>query len=199
MYNLQQWGGGVWMYFWGVRDGSQQNPLLRGHSAALRTCRMCKNFGARKKLTARTLFFSVFLVGVSRSCAVGVWGTAGDLGWKRVFQLDTFHGCFGKRWWKLGGLNCPFTPPHPPLWGSSRCQSKQRRRGRASPSQHRMSPVSLALTSVKTSLPQSFAAALPLQVRSMTPQHRATRGENVPMWQKEGEIKGRVGMKMISC
>lgn len=77
--------------------------------------------------------------------AVGVWG-AGDSGWKGVFQLDTFHGCFGKQWWKRGRLDGPFLP-----LGSLRCQSKQRKRGRASLVQYRMSSVYSVLTSVKTS------------------------------------------------
>lgn len=86
----------------------------QGQSAALRTCRMCKTFlsrrrGRKKNPDQRTI--SVFPEGVSRSYAVGAWGTAGDSGWKGVFQLDAFHGCFGKRWWKPGEVKLPVPPP----------------------------------------------------------------------------------------
>lgn len=87
----------------------------QGQSAALRTCRMCKMFrseaGAKKKKSRPIVHFSVFPEGVSRFCAVGAWGTAGDSGWKGVFQLDAFHGCFGKRWWKPGEVKLPVPPP----------------------------------------------------------------------------------------
>lgn len=97
--------------------------------------------------------------------AVGVWGV-GDSGWKGVFQLDTFHGCFGKQWWKQGRFDGPILP-----LGSLRCQSKERKRERASLVQHRMSSVYSVLTSEKTSLPQNVATVLLLQVHSKTAAH----------------------------
>lgn len=64
----------------------------------------------------------------------GVRG-AGDSGWKGGFQLDTFHGCFGKQWWKQGRSGSPFLP-----LGSLRCQSKKQKK--ESLQQYRMSSAS---------------------------------------------------------
>lgn len=102
---------GVWMCFWGVCNGSQQNPFTGSVCGAAYVQNVQKCFGGRKKKTWPLVHFSVFPEGVSRSCAVGAWGTAGDSGWKGVFQLDAFHGCFGKRWWKPGEVKLPVPPP----------------------------------------------------------------------------------------
>lgn len=119
---VQNWR--VWMFFPGWWRRRQRCGVMvanrihsQGQSAARRTCRMCKMFRSeagskkKKKESWPLVRFSVFPEGVSRSSAVGAWGTAGDSGWKGVFQLDAFHGCFGKRWWKPGEVKLPVPPP----------------------------------------------------------------------------------------
>lgn len=87
---------------WGVCVMVANRTHWQGQSAALRTCRMCKSLGARRG-PRPLVHFSVFPEGVSRSSAVGAWGTAGDSGWKGVFQMDALHGCFWEAVMKTRG------------------------------------------------------------------------------------------------
>lgn len=101
----------------------------------------------------------------------GVRG-AGDSGWKGGFQLDTFHGCFGKQWWKRGRSDSPFLP-----LGSLRCQSKKQKKE----STECLQP-HLILTQVET----SSATLLLLQVDS-----RPLTEASAPMRHPKGDKKER--------
>lgn len=169
----------------------------QGQSAALclRTCRMCKTFrnewaGGRegggeekkKNLTARTLFLFFPPEGVSRSCAVGAWGTAGDSGWKGVFQLDAFHQCFGKRWWKPGEVQLPRSSPRGPCGVRA---NKEREAERVGCSTECLQSPRRWPQRKQASL-RVLAAALPLQVRSETRRHRSG------VWRRNAD-KGKRG------
>lgn len=178
---------GVWMCFWGVCNGSQQNPFTGSVCGAAYVQNVQNVSEGKKKNPDRSY---TFLFSLKEWAGLVLWGreerrvTRGE---RESFSWTHFMDVLGSGDENPGRLNCPFLP-----LGSLRCQSKQRKRGRASRLQHRMSSVSSALTSVKTSLPQSFATALPLQVRSMTPRHRTAHTENVPMWHRKAD-KGKRG------